>query len=219
MVLRKSVRFALAASFFVASAFSQALPEKPKPAPQRFHSGQNEFGVWGGFSPVSATAIGVTTDRKFFELGLNWSRVILAGRVVAWKYVLDVVPMAFITQPAESEVPPFVPAPVSKPARTIYGAGFNPLGMQLNFRNTKKVQPFADIHGGLLYFQEQVPVLGSQQFNFTASWGGGVQFFTRENKTVSVGYRFHHLSNNEGAPRNPGNDANVFYVGFSWLKR
>ena len=204
-------------SLVVSAAFAQNLPDKPRP--QRYHSGDNEFGAWGGFSPDSPTVIGVTPHRKLFLAGVNWSRVILAGRTVAWKYVLDVIPVVLITQPAESVTPPIVPAPVARSARTIYGAGFNPLGMQLNFLNTRKVQPFADIHGGILFFREQVPVLGSQQFNFTASWGGGVQFFASENKTVTLGYRFHHLSNNEGAPRNPGNDANLFYVGFSWMRQ
>ena len=196
-----------------------AVPAKSEVKPQFFKPGDNEFGIWGGFSAGSPTIIGVTTDRKLFLNNINWSRVILAGRTVAWKYTMDAVPVALITQPAEVVGPPFVPTVTSKSARTIYGAGINPLGMQLNFANTHKVQPFIQANGGLLYFTEQVPVIGSSQFNFAFSFGGGLQVFARDNKTVTVGYRFHHLSNNETALRNPGSDANMFYLGFSWLPR
>ena len=214
--MRKFAILLAALCMSAAIVSAQSLPNKPEPL--LYHSGDNEFGAWAGFSPDSPTVIGVTTDRKLFLAGVNWSRVILAGRTVAWKYVLDVIPVAVITQPAEGSAPPFVPAPVTKPARSIYGIGLNPLGMQFNFLNTKKVQPFADIHGGFLYFREQVPVLGSQQFNFTASWGGGIQWAAWEKRSITFGYRFHHLSNNEGALRNPGSDANLFYVGLSWRR-
>jgi opacity protein-like surface antigen len=59
-------------------------------------------------------------------------------------------------------------------------------------------------------------VSGSSQFNFGVGWGAGVQIWHRENQSVSIGYKFHHISNANSADRNPGADSNLLYAGYSW---
>jgi len=48
------------------------------------------------------------------------------------------------------------------------GGGAEPIGVQLNFRNHRKWQPFVNATGGFLYFTEQVPVTGSSRSASTA---------------------------------------------------
>jgi opacity protein-like surface antigen len=69
---------------------------------------------------------------------------------------------------------------------------------------------------GVLYFSQQVPVSGSSQFNFAVSWGAGVQLWHSGSQSISLGYKFNHISNANSAARNPGVDSNVFYAGYGW---
>lgn len=96
-----------------------------------------------------------------------------------------------------------------------HGAGLSPVGFQLNFRRRERIQPFAQASGGFLYFGERIPDARGAQFNFTADFGGGVQWKTGARRAWTIGYRYHHVSNGYRADVNPGFDSNLFYVGFS----
>jgi hypothetical protein len=91
--------------------------------------------------------------------------------------------------------------------------------MQVNFFNGHRVQPFFDAHGGMLYFTRQEPVPDSSQFNFTFNFGTGVQVFTGRRTSLLLGYKYHHISNNETAPQNPGIDNSEVYGGWAWRWR
>ena len=181
--------------------------------------GTNEFSISGGFSPNSPRNIGVTPDRKVFTLNLQYDRVLFTTGDVAWKYMGEIVPVALITQHPETLLVPGGGTQTLGSNKTVFGAGITPLGAQVNFRRRRKVQPFLSANGGLLYFTDQVPVVNSSQFNFTFSFGAGVQIFRGNRNALTLGYRYHHISNDETAPRNPGVDSNLFYVGYSWLWR
>jgi hypothetical protein len=56
---------------------------------------------------------------------------------------------------------------IQETRESVYGAGAAPIGLKLNFRRQKRVQPFAAATGGFLYFSEQVPIAGAARFNFT----------------------------------------------------
>jgi opacity protein-like surface antigen len=181
--------------------------------------GTNELGVWAGYSPDNPTAIGTTTDRPFFELNFQYARVLATGDNWALKYMIEIVPVAAISQPRQVNVVQgnslvAVDAPGTR--RTIYGGGASPIGLQVNFRRGRALQPYINGTAGVLYFADQVPVSGSSQFNFGVGWGAGVQIWHRENQSVSIGYKFHHISNANSANRNPGADSNLLYAGYSW---
>jgi hypothetical protein len=50
---------------------------------------------------------------------------------------------------------------------------------------------------------------------YTIDFGGGLTFFRKRRQTVSIGYRYQHLSNANISLHNPGADANTFYVAVS----
>jgi opacity protein-like surface antigen len=181
--------------------------------------GTNELGVWAGYSPTNPTLIGTTTDRPFFELNIQYARVLLTGRNWAFKYMIELAPVAIISQPRQHNVVQggqVFSADLPGSSRNIYGGGISPIGLQLNFRRRHSVQPYVNGTAGILYFTDQVPVSNSSQFNFAVSWGGGVQIWAREKQSLSLGYKFHHISNANSASRNPGVDSNIFYAGYSW---
>src|SRR2546421_680345 len=62
--------------------------------------------------------------------------------------------------------------------RNVRGLGLSPVGFQVNFRRRERVQPFAQVSGGFLYFRKRVPDERGAHFNFTADFGGGVEWKT-----------------------------------------
>jgi hypothetical protein len=178
--------------------------------------GSSEFGVWTGYSPFSFKLKGTTEDRELFLLNLQYARTLFATRTLALKYTAEIVPVALEMQPTQTY---FVNGNVLiNPAGTIYGAGAIPIGFQANF-GRKSIQPFMNGSVGFLYFSQQVPVIGSSQFNYTVTIGFGAQFFRRSGRSFTVGWKYHHLSNKGQATLNPGIDSSVFYAGISILRR
>ena len=198
-------------------------------SPHAIEKGDNEFGVWGGASFDSPTLWGSSEGARSAIVGLRYARVVLDGDAWALKYTVDAVPVAVLNY----ERIVFVPQPgapgsfaVRTDRETVYGAGLAPIGFQLNLRRRERVQPFLQASGGFLYFAADVPEARSAiapgrhggQFNFTADFGGGVQVATGQRRAVTLGYRYHHLSNWYRSPFNPGFDSNLFYAGFSFYK-
>lgn len=195
-----------------------------------FHTGANEYQVWGGYSPDSLTWIGKSEARRLFMAGAGWRRVLLATDKFAWKFTIDIVPVALVSQPtlggAETVQNASKIAAQCQTAglacgvagrRTTYGIGFAPIGFEFNFRRRRRVQPVAGINAGLLHFTRDVPIANSSATNFTFGWGAGLQIFTSPSRSITVGYRFHHISNaNSGNPYNPGIDSNFIYAGYSF---
>ena len=196
-----------------------------------FHTGTNEFQIWAGYSPGSITWIGKSEARRMFQAGAGWRRVLLATDRLAWKYTIDIVPLALVSQPTVNGVEVVQdPKGLSLPAvcaptncgltigrRTTYGVGFAPIGFEFNFRRKHRIQPVAGINGGLLRFSREVPIPNSASINFTFSLTGGVQIFTGTSRSVMIEYRYHHTSNaDSGTPFNPGIDSNFIYAGYSF---
>ncbi len=177
--------------------------------------GSNEFGVWTGFSPFSFRFEGQSEHRKLYLLNLQYARTLFATTPLTLKYTAEIVPVALEIQPTQGYLVEGVP--IVNYSGTIYGAGASPIGFQANV-GRKRVQPFANGSVGFLYFKQQVPVVGSSQFNFTVTIGFGAQFFQRSGRTFTVGWKYHHLSNDYTAPLNPGIDSSVFYAGFSLVR-
>jgi hypothetical protein len=171
----------------------------------------NEYGVWGGGSFTGPTAIGTTERVRLGLVAFRYARVLARGENMALKYTLDAVPVAAMSFPSFEATA----GGTREVRKTITGAGLSPVGFQVNFRRRERVQPFAQVSGGFLYFGERVPDVRGAQFNFTGDFGGGVQWKTGARRAWTAGYRYHHVSNGYRADVNPGFDSNLFYVGFS----
>lgn len=177
--------------------------------------GTNEFGGWVGYSPFSFQLKGQSEDRRLFLLNLEYARTLFTTTPITLKYTAEIVPAAVEIQPTQIYI--IGGKPLVNPAGSIYGAGASPIGFQGNF-GRRRIQPFANGGVGFLYFTQQVPIIGSSQFNYTVSIGLGAQFFRRSGRSFTLGWKYFHLSNNYQAPLNPGIDSSVFYAGFSVLR-
>jgi len=214
MKLFRKLIFATASAVFIStSAFAQSHDD-----PYRLKRGDNEFGFWAGFSPKATTIFGglhddEAEDRKFFIAAFRYGRTLAANNSLALQYTLDAVPVAVATGTIVSRTT--VGGVTTFRRETAYGAGVTPLGLQLDFRNGSKVHPFAHVNGGLLWFNKSVPIEDAGSFAYVGEAGGGVRIFTSERRAVSLGVRFHHISNGDRQGSNRGLNQFVIYAGFS----
>src|ERR1043166_7700692 len=200
-----------------APAFAQAdtNPFFPKRA-------DTEFVFWAGFSPKATTIFAglhedEAADRRFFIAALHYGRTLAANNSLALQYQFDVVPVAVATGTIVSRTTSSTGVDTFR-RETAYGAGFTPLGLQLDFRNGSKVHPFAHVNGGLLYFNKSVPIEDAGRFAWVGEAGGGLRIFTSDRRAVSLGVRFHHISNGNRQGSNRGLNQFVIYAGFSVFK-
>jgi len=179
---------------------------------------KNEYSVWGGYSPDSNTfisAFGRTTNARVGIVAVRYARRFNTGDFVNLKYTADLVPAAILHYP-DIEFLQTVPPSTRLVRPTRYAFGLAPLGMQMNFRPRKKIQPFLAASGGMLYFNQRIPNITGSRFAFTADVGGGVEFKIKEKRAVTLGYKYYHISNGNRGLENPGFDNNLFYVGYTF---
>lgn len=183
---------------------------------------KNELSVWGGFSPDSSTIItgtGRTEDARFGLLAVRYARRFNNNSKVNLKYTLDVVPAAFLSNPDFRAVQISPNAfRIDEFRRRSYAFGIIPVGLQINFRPRKKVQPFIEGSGGFFYFNKRIPGDVGTRFTFTADVGGGAEVRLKKGRAVTVGYKYFHLSNGNRGFQNPGIDNNLIYVGYTFKK-
>jgi hypothetical protein len=181
--------------------------DSPPPEPR------HDFQFFAGYSPVSATLIGTTTDRRFIMAGFGYSYRCWVWPGVSISYSGELMPAAVLLQPGQY-LPQFVPA------HAVYGFAVTPLGFTADFGRRHRVYPFLQTNEGIIASSEPIPidVPGATGLNFLIDLGGGVRIKTGQRRAISLGYKFLHISNGFTSPVNPGVDNNVFYAGFSLLK-
>lgn len=198
---------------------AEVLPQDDNPF--LLKRGDNEIGGWAGMSFKATTIFAglsdaEAADRKFFLAAFRYGRTLAANDSLALQYTLDVIPVAIATGVIVSRTS--VGGVTTFERDTAYGAGVSPLGLQLDFANGSRIHPFAHVNAGFLGFTKEVPIEDSGKFAFTLEGGGGVRIFTSERRAVSLGVRFHHISNGDRSGSNRGLNQFVFYAGFSVFK-
>lgn len=162
--------------------------------------------------------------RDLHQLNYRHSRVLGTRKGVTYQYQFGVTPLAVFTRNevanpeyvSENETPQLSPTR----RKMTFGIGVQPLGFRFLFLPKSRVKPFAQTGAGILLTTRSMPVPRSTPFNFTGDFGGGVQYMLTEKKAITFGYRYFHISNGNigGKINNPGYNANVFYVGYSFFK-
>jgi lipid A 3-O-deacylase len=168
-------------------------------APQQ---GATEIQVWtsGGHSVAGgrgSTGIWNVGVRYGWILTAPHGPGILKGN---FEYSVDAVPVWLIFQPKN----------------TAYGVGLNPLNLKWNFASHPRVLPFAELSGGVLFTNHNVPTRTSA-INFTPSAAFGAQF-VHEKWAWSLEGRYLHISNAGLERLNPGINSFVVRVGLGKLK-
>jgi hypothetical protein len=165
---------------------------------------RHDFQFFAGYSPVSATLIGTTTDRQFLLAGFGYSYRCWVWPSASIAYSGELMPAANLLEPTHA----------------VYGFAITPLGFTAEFGRRHKVYPYLQTNEGIIASSEPIPinVTGATGLNFLIDLGGGVRIKMSERRAISLGYKFLHISNGFTSAVNPGVDNNVFYVGFSILR-
>lgn len=98
-----------------------------------------------------------------------------------------------------------------------YGAGVTPITWRWNFQPRGRLAPYLELAGGLLWTRDAVPAQTTTA-NFTAHAAYGVRYFFGARTAFVANYTFHHISNGNRLDRNPGINAHVMQVGFSFFR-
>ncbi len=207
--MKRILFFAFSLAVFVSAA-----------AGQTEETGKNELTVWGGFSPDSNTfikAIGRTENARFGIFAIRYSRRFNNNNFINLKYTADIVPAAILRYP-DFDIPASAPG-AREIKETRYAFGASPLGLQVNFRPRKRIQPFIGISGGMLYFDKRTPNFVGTRFNFMSDIGGGVEIKLKNKRALIAGYKYLHISNGSRGIENPGFDNNLFYVGYTFFSK
>jgi opacity protein-like surface antigen len=165
----------------------------------------NEFGVWFDGQFGNGHAFGSTIDSRMYQVEVRYGRLVYTNHLLALRYIAEVIPLSLVGDPHAN-------------GQRVYahGAGGSPIGAQINFLHSHRVQPFLTSGGGFLYFNRQM--FGATQFNFTAQVAAGVQVFTSRHHSIDFGYKYHHISNANLGRINPGMDSHMVFVGVSFVR-
>lgn len=178
------------------SALAQNLPSNSLP------KGTWEIGVWGAGGPAFK---GFTSDTRVANFGFRIGRVLTSEHLSGWKrgnleLAADVMPVYLVFQ-----------------NQTVYGGGVTTPIFRWNFTSGRKIAPYFESGGGLLYTTSSVPA-GTSRINFTPQGAFGLQVFTRERRSVSFDARYVHISSAGLGDPNPGIDTMQFRIGFNWFR-
>ena len=168
----------------------------------------SEYTYWFDGAFENGHAFSSTVGARNYQLESRYERLIYWRPPFAVRWVFDTVPVALVGDPHTS----------NGHRAYAYGVGGSPIGAQVNFVHFRRIEPFLTSGGGFLYFNHRM--FGTtQQFNFTAQLGGGVQLFTSSRRTaIDLGYKYHHISNANLANQNPGLDSHMLFVGLSLFR-
>lgn len=184
-------------------------------------NGENEWGFWSGGAFKATTVFGGLTDaeasnRRMAIFAFRYGRTLHANNTLAVQYTLDAIPLAVARGNIRSVT---TTGGVTTFERdTAYGFGVTPLGLQVDFANGSRVHPFVHLNGGLLIFNQSMPLPDAGKLALVGETGGGVRIFTSPRRALTVGVRFHHISNGDRSGSNRGLNQFVIYGGFSFFR-
>lgn len=171
-------------------------------------AGPKEFDVYG---------------RHLYMASFRVGRVVGTKKNVSYQYLFGATPFAIFTK-NEVANPAYV-SPVAAPdvALTIrentFGFGIQPVNFRFIFLAKNRLKPYVQVGAGLLFTNKAIPVPRSKPFNLTGDFGGGLMYMLSAKRAVNFGYKYFHISNGNigGKINNPGFNANVFYVNYSFF--
>ncbi len=196
---------------------------------RRGEANRHAFGVWGGVSFASPGWWGAVREREVFIISLRYRRTVTRTENVVLDYTFDVIPAAAVANTPirttrfcclglpETTGRHFEQSMERIEPSTAYGFGVAPIGFQLELFRQSPVYLTLGGGGGLLLFDRDVPRLDTRKMNFTATLNAGLRVVILDDWELTIGYKFHHLSNAGTGTFNPGLDSNMFYL--SWMRR
>lgn len=162
----------------------------------------HELSIYGGYAFDSFRLWGKTADATLGQMGLGYNRKLfrLGQQLLEYRFELNLY--------SKITYPEFEP---ERERMTLSGYGIVPLGLRVNFRQSKPVQPFVGTSGGFVYLNDPFPDERGKNFNYTFTAGAGLEILLNSYSSLSLGYKYYHISNGESGEINPGVDSSFFF--------
>ncbi|MCY7377286.1 MAG: acyloxyacyl hydrolase [Pyrinomonadaceae bacterium] len=208
-------------------------PENQKqvePEDWSLRRGDKTFSVEYGVSPFNPSNFAGPKEFDVYGRDLHLftfrvGRIIGTKRNVSYEYMFGATPLAIFTKNEvvnKSYISPTQTPNIAPTKReTTYGIGVQPVNFKFMFFAKNRLKPYAQVGAGILFTNKAVPVPQSTLFQLTGDFGGGLMYLLSEKRAVNFGYKYFHISNGNINEKinNPGFNANVFYVSYSFLFR
>lgn len=200
--------------------------EPVAPDNYKLRRGEKEWNFEFGYSPFEPTHFTGekeynTSGRKLGLAVFRWGRVVGTKGPITWEYMFEAAPFAIslkneVTNPAYvSETATPNESPTKR--ETSYGFGLTPAAFRLYFFPKSRTKPYLQFGMGFLITNKPMPLPETSWFNFTPYWGGGVMYQIKRDRAITLSYRYLHISNASLTRINPGYNANVFALGYSFF--
>ncbi len=98
--------------------------------------------------------------------------------------------------------------------RWTYAPAVTPAGFSVHLLPKRRLQTFLESSAGFIVSRRDIPEFYTSAFNFTFSFGGGVEWFRDHRRSWTVEYRVQHMSNKDIGTLNPGLDSQFIRVGY-----
>jgi hypothetical protein len=212
---------------FYGNNYSSRVQTKIDNEYRQVKSGNREWGFYGGSFTVHKDLKGESQKAPVVLFGIRHAWSTKNNPSHRLRYYMDLNPLIIVNyrQRRLVQTSPTTTAIVGD-RKTVFGVGFVPLGLQFNWRNSKKIQPFIAGGMGVAVFNKKFPDNRSalepdeigNRFQIMPEFGAGVEIRNSENKSYFIGYKYHHMSNGYTAPLNVGYNTNMVYFG-TYLQR
>ena len=170
---------------------------------------------------------GETSDH-FLNAGVRIGKVltpavgpgILRGQ---FEYAIELIPYWQAFTPKETYTLTTVDPPRQVTTGGTYtGLSMTPVIFRWNLVRWKRVMPWLQGGGGLIWTNHKFPPNGSRGtsvWNFEPQIGVGMHYFVKPNRAITFGANAVHISNASLGDANPGVNATVqFQIGYTWWK-
>jgi Lipid A 3-O-deacylase (PagL) len=98
--------------------------------------------------------------------------------------------------------------------RWTYSPAITPVCFSVHLLPEHRLQAFLASTAGFIVSTRDIPEFKTSAFNFTFSFGGGVEWFRDHRRSWTVEYRVQHMSNKDIGYNNPGVDSQFVRVGY-----
>lgn len=169
----------------------EAMQEPPKPQPL-------ELGLWGG---GGAVANDHGRDTHVWVAGFRMGKIVAGHRSGTFlEYAGELNPAFVVLQD-----------------KAVYGMEVIPLLLKISYGEGRKVRPYTELGGGLLFSNSEVPQ-NTSRFNFTPQVRFGLEFPMHEKNAFILGFQYVHISNANLATRNRGYNTLQLHLGWLWYR-
>ncbi|MFP8488219.1 acyloxyacyl hydrolase [Gracilimonas sp. Q87] len=165
------------------------------------------YTVWGGYSAQSMQFLGKTRNSQTQILRFGFQKHLkdLNKGISLW-YTAGFIPYLHFDYPKRD----------ANDRRTVNsGFGISPVGFMIKNYKSKWLSPFTQTNGGIIYMDDYFPTDKAQRLNFTFDIIIGNIFKLNSFSDISLGYKFHHISNAQTGTQNPGLDSNFLFLTLS----